>query len=163
MAQGRGKEFERIIRQAFMKIPEVSVDRIHDQTTGFKGSSNICDFIVYRKPHEYYIECKTVHGNVLPFTNITENQWNGLLEKSKIRGVVAGIMCWWVDKGITRFIPIQVLAEMKFQNYKSIRYDQGVPAGCKYNIIEIYGKKKRVYFEYNLIPFFHIINISGKF
>ena len=94
MAENRGKKFERVIKDAFQKVPGVSIDRLHDQTNGFRGSENICDFIVYRKPYEYYFECKSVHGNTLPFTNITDTQWNGLLAKSQIQGVCAGVICW---------------------------------------------------------------------
>lgn len=43
MSINRGKDFENVIRQAFEKVPDVSIDRLHDQTTGFKGSQNICD------------------------------------------------------------------------------------------------------------------------
>ena len=110
MSENRGKQFERVIREAFEKVPGVSIDRLHDQTNGFKGSQNICDFIVYKEPYEYYFECKSVHGRTLsihsiPHTgkdgkvcgfygNITDKQWGGLLEKSKIPGVFAGIICW---------------------------------------------------------------------
>ena len=65
MVENRGKQFENVIKTAFEKVDGVSIDRLHDQTTGFKGSSNICDFIVYKEPYEYYIECKSVHGNLL--------------------------------------------------------------------------------------------------
>lgn len=43
MSTNRGKQFENVVRQAFEKVPGVSIDRLHDQTTGFKGSQNICD------------------------------------------------------------------------------------------------------------------------
>ena len=46
MATNRGKQFEEVIKEAFESIPDVSIDRLHDQTTGYRGSSNICDFIV---------------------------------------------------------------------------------------------------------------------
>ena len=84
MTQNKGKNFESIIKHAFLKVPGVSIDRIPDQTMHHKGACNICDFIVYKKPYEYYIECKTVHGNTLPFSNITDMQWTGLLAKSQI-------------------------------------------------------------------------------
>ena len=51
MAQNRGKQFEDVIKQSFEKLEDVSIDRLHDQTTGYVGSSNICDFIVYRYPY----------------------------------------------------------------------------------------------------------------
>lgn len=43
LAVSRGKQFEAVIKDAFEKVPGVSIDRLHDQTTGFKGSQNICD------------------------------------------------------------------------------------------------------------------------
>ena len=46
MAQNRGKQFEDVIKKAFLKVPDVSIDRLHDQTTGFLGSKNICDFVI---------------------------------------------------------------------------------------------------------------------
>lgn len=145
MAVNRGKQFENVIRKAFEKVDGVSIDRLHDQTTGFVGSKNICDFIVYREPYEYYFECKSVHGNTLSFRNITTTQWNGLLEKSKIPGVFAGVICWWIDKDVTRFIPIQALQFAKNFDYKSVRYDD--------DYLRIHGKKKQVFFDYNMRMF----------
>lgn len=166
MAVNRGKKFEEVVREAFLCVPEVSVDRLHDQTNGFKGSQNICDFIVYKKPHEYYIECKSVHGNTLSihgndpkhkYGNITNKQWEGLLQKSKIKGVYAGILCWWVDKDVTKFIPIQVLQENRDAGFNSIRYDEDNKF-C----IDIRGKKKRVFFNYDMDGFFHALEKQSR-
>ena len=162
MAENRGKQFEDVVQKAFELIPNTSIVRLHDQTTGYLGSSNHCDFIAYREPYEYHIECKTVHGNTLSihsipkpdkngilhgfYGNITDKQWEGLLEKSEIPGVFAGVLCWWVDKGVTRFIPIQALQYAKFKvGAKSIRYDD-----TDYNYYEVLGKKKRVFFDYDM-------------
>ena len=155
MPQNRGKQFESVVRSAFEKVPNVSIDRLHDQTNGFKGSQNICDFIVYREPYEYYFECKSVHGASLPFSNITETQWTGLLQKSQIEGVFAGVICWWVDKDVTKFIPIQSLQWNKENGYKSIRFNHN---GTSF--IEIKGKKKRVFFEYDMEEFLNAISLS---
>ena len=67
------------------------------------------------------------------------------------RGVHAGIICWFIDKQVTLFIPIQALEHMKEQGYKSIRYDAD-----PYNMIlkPISGKRKRVFFEYDMTSFF---------
>ena len=148
MAVNRGKDFENVVREAFEKVPNVSIDRLHDQTTGWKGSTNICDLIVYREPYEYYFECKSVHGNTLPFRNISATQWNGLLEKSFIEGVTAGIICWWVDKDTTKFIPIQTLQKLLNSGNVSYRYDWD-----SYDVVEIKGKKKRVFFDYDMEKF----------
>ena len=159
MAENRGKKFENVIKESFLKVPNVSIDRLHDQTNGFKGSQNICDFIVYKEPYEYYIECKSVHGASLPFSNITETQWNGLLDKSQIKGVFAGVICWWVDKDITRFIPIQILQMLKEEGKKSLNcyWDSCVDVyNTRYYIPEIKGKKKRVFFDYDMEEFFNV-------
>ena len=148
MAINRGKQFEGVVRESFERVPDCSVDRLHDQMTGFKGSQNICDFVVYKCPYQFYIECKAVHGNTLPFSNITSTQWDGLLKKSKITGVVAGVLCWWVDHDATRFIPIKILDVRKQAGDKSIRYDVE-----DRNIKNIKGKKKRVFYEYDFKEF----------
>lgn len=147
MAENRGKSFEGIIQNAFENVKGMTIDRLHDQTNGFKGSTNICDFIAYYYPHIFYLECKSCHNNTFPLSNITEKQWNGLLEKSNIPGVVSGVIVWWVDRDVTRFIPITELDFLvKMSNIKSIRYDTS--AG-----VEIPGKKKRVFFDYDIKKF----------
>ena len=160
MPPNYGKEFEGVVRKAFEKVPNVSIDRLHDQTTGWKGSANICDFIVYREPYEYYFECKSVHGNTLPFSNITDKQWQGMLEKSQIEGVFAGVICWFIDKDKTVFIPIQMLQAMKNHNKKSISHEQVTfvsSCGNGYSITIIEGKKKRVFFSYDMEKFLNEI------
>lgn len=152
----RGKQFENIIKEAFEKVPNTSVVRLHDQTTGYIGSSNHCDFIVYHKPVELHLECKSVHGNTFPFSNITDTQYKGLLEKSKVDGVIAGVIVWWADKDVTKFIPIQMLQALKNMGKKSIRYDEEVfcdSNGDGYVTTTIEGKKKRVFFEYDMEAF----------
>lgn len=167
MAENRGKKFENVVREAFEKVSNVSIDRLHDQTTGYLGSSNICDFIVYRKPYEYYFECKTIHGNTFPFVNVTDTQLKGMLEKSQIKGVKAGIICWWVDRDVTKFIPIKVIALMKMCGHKSIRYDFwdniiDTDAMETYKIYSIHGKKKRVFFDYDMEELLNEISNTGN-
>lgn len=159
MSISRGKQFERVIRNCLEKIPRTSVDRIYDQTNGFKGSSNICDFIAYRYPNQFYFECKTVHGNVLPFSNISDNQWKGMLEKSDIGGVRAGVICWWVDKDVTKFLDIRLLSLLKDWGRKSVRYDVTQPALIK----EIRGKKKRIFFDYDMKEFLDGISYYRRY
>lgn len=147
MAKNYGKNFEAIIGKAFEVIPGVSVDRIPDQTMHYKGRRNVSDFIIYKKPYQFYIECKTVHGNSLPFANIS--QFDALMEKDIIPGVRAGIICWWVDKDVTLWLPIWWLNSLRDAGIKSIRYDTEFTAP-----IRITGKKKKIYFEYDLSTFF---------
>lgn len=147
MGVNRGKKFESIIQQAFEQTKGVAITRLHDQTTGFKGSVNPCDFIVYHKPYLFPIECKSIHGNTFPFSNITDFQWKSLLEMSTVKGVIAGVIVWFVDHDVTMFYNIKGLKVLKDAEYKSIKYSEelfGIP---------IIGKKKRVFFEYDIQTF----------
>ena len=149
MAENVGKKFENTIRESFLK-PGISVDRLPDQTNGYLGSTNICDFIIYKYPHQYYIECKSIHGNTFPLSNVTKNQRQELLRKSIIAGVFAGVICWWVDHDTTLFIPIQEIELERLDGVKSIRYD--VPR--VHGIIELKGWKKRKFYDYDVKTFF---------
>lgn len=159
----RGKKFEQVIREAFRKVPDTFVMRLPDQTTRYRGTSaNICDFVVYKHPTVYFVECKSVHGNTLSihsepkkdnngklhgfYGNVTDTQWKGLLEASKCPGVVAGVICWWVDHDVTRFISIQQLDSWRTAGNKSIRYDTELGT-----LIE--GKKKKIFYDYNMEKF----------
>lgn len=154
MAQNRGKKFEQVIRESFERVPGVSIDRLNDNTAGFKGIAGICDFIVYREPYEYYFECKSVHGNTLPFSNISATQWNGLLAKSQIEGVFAGVICWWIDKDRTAFIPIHVLQYMRENDAKSFPCSLLDTRVTDWEgVVEIAGKKKRVFYDYDMETF----------
>lgn len=150
MAVNRGKQFEEVIRKSFEKVPDTTVIRLPDPTSGYLGIRNISDFIVYHYPYQYFIECKTVHGNTLPFCNISKNQWEGMLEVSKTKGVIAGVLCWWVDKDVTKFIPIMTLELMKKAcGAKSVKC---VPLSMPNT--EIKGQKKRIFFDYDMTRFF---------
>ena len=145
MGENRGKQFEGIVRDCFERAG-FCIDRLHDQTNGFKGSQNICDFVVFRQPNIMYLECKSCHGNTFPLSNITQTQWNGLLEKNLFQGVYAGVMIWWIDKDVTKFVPIYDLQILADSGAKSIRFDTAFG-------IEVPGKKKRVFFEYDMEKF----------
>ena len=153
MTVNRGKQFETQIQKAFEKVPDVSIDRLLDPMAGYAGIRNICDYIVYKEPNEYYIECKSCYRNTLNYSNITENQWSGLLEKSKIPGVISGVIIWFIDHDKTIFVPIQKLEYDKKRGLKSVNithedtFDTGV--------IEITGKKKRILFDYDMTSFFN--------
>lgn len=153
-----GKAFEENIRDAFWRIEDVSVTRLLDPQAGYAGVRNVCDFIVYKYPTQFFIECKSCRGNTLSISSndpkkmygaITNRQWIGMLEQSAVRGVVAGVMVWFIDHDITAFIPIQ-----KLEYYRTVK-------GCKsinvkmidddWTIID--GKKKRIMFDYDVNNF----------
>lgn len=158
MAVNRGKQFEQVVKQAFETVHDTVVVRLPDQTNGFAGSKNPCDFLVYHLGHFYGIECKTVHGNTFPFSNLTDYQYSELLKLSSVKGCFGGVLCWWVDKDVTTFIPIELISLLKnIRGAKSIRYDVDGILVTHHGIrrpIHIASKKKRVFFEYDMKQFF---------
>jgi penicillin-binding protein-related factor A (putative recombinase) len=158
----RGKDFEEQVRKSFARVPNCSIDRLHDQMSGYAGSSNICDFIVYRKPYQLYLECKACYGNTLNFHNITDNQWKGLIEKAKIDGVIAGVMIWFIDHDETVFIPIQALETSRFLGDKSVNAKTAKDA-YGMNYIPVHGEKKRVFFDYDMENFLDYLKWLEEF
>ena len=149
MAVNRGKDFEKVIKKAFELQPNLSVDRFPDPMAGYAGIRNICDFGVYFYPHYYYLECKAIRGNTLNFNSqITQDQWNGLLAKSKIRGIRAGIIVWFIEHDITVYVSIQVLELLKSNGAKSLHINDLLEN--KIHFIKIKAKKKRVLYEYDI-------------
>ena len=152
----RGKQFEQVIKEAFLRVPGTSVIRLLDPTNGYMGIRNICDFIVYKYPHQYLIECKSVHENTFRYStksnHITDTQWEGLLEAGKIKGVVSGVIVWYVLKDVTKFYPIWKLKRLKDAGKNSVRYDDE-------NGVVLCGVKKRVFFDYDMQQFFDEVSL----
>lgn len=151
MGINRGKQFEDSLRKQFLDVSDTFVLRLYDVTTGFKNQNNPCDLIIYRNGTLNLFECKAIHGNTLNFkSHIRKNQWNKLLEYSKIGGVNAGIICWFIDNDITVFLDIYWLQELLEKGSKSFNINKDIN---KFPFIEIEGKKKRTFFDYNLDEF----------
>jgi len=145
----RGKEFENVIRKGFEDLPDTTVERLPDPTMGYLGVRNKCDFLIYHFPFQYYIECKSVKDHRLPMANVTFNQRTGMLEASEKDGVIAGIICWFIHEDRTIFIPIQTFEKYRKAGERSINLRNPWDD----TFIEITGKKKRVFFEYDLAEF----------
>ena len=151
----RGKDFELEIRRAFEREKNVSVDRLKDSMSGYMGDNNICDFIVYKKPDIYYLECKAIHGNTLNFkSDIRPNQWFGLSQKNMIEGAHAGFLVWFIDHDVTYYVDIQLMNAYKGLGMKSLRYDVEEKSPLMFKID---GKKKRILFNYDMASFFKIL------
>ena len=154
MGVNRGKQFEDQVRAGFERVPDTSVLRLIDPQGGQAGVGNICDFVVYHYPHQWFVECKSCYGNTLSIhTNnpknkygaISNTQWEGLLKQSVVTGVIAGVMVWFIDHDETMFIPIQVLKELRDGGAKSVNIRKIDRALC----CMIPGEKRRVLFDYD--------------
>lgn len=158
----RGKDFEGQIHDAFLKS-EYEVERIPDQMSGFAGSSNICDFIVYKYPYIGYIECKSCYGNTLSISSngekrhygdISDTQWNALLKRYGKKGIVSGYIVWFIDYDLTVFISAATMKALRDSGAKSFNIrniDMRYPDAIPHYVIK--GKKRRVLFDYDMTNF----------
>ncbi len=152
MKVNRGKDFEERIKEAFVKLKNVSIDRLPDPMAGYMGIRNICDFIIYNYPNQIYLECKAAYGNTLNLkSRFTETQWWGLEEKSKIPGVIAGAAIWFIDHDLTIFVPIKSLLKLDYEGHKSLNIEQ-IRQNEVFHI-KIPGMKRRVLYDYDANAF----------
>lgn len=141
MAYDYGKQFEAQFKKNWLStMANSSIDRIYDSMSGYHGVSNISDFICYKYPYIYYLECKTHKGASIPFDNIT--QYDDLKSKVGIPGVRAGVILWLYQKDIVMYIPISTITQMKKDKWKSVGL-KAIKAG--YNIKIIPSTKKIVF------------------
>ena len=116
----RGKQFEQKFRSDWKKtMPDSTLDRLYDTMNGYKSISQVSDFIGYKYPNIFYLECKSHKGASLPFENIT--QYDKLKEKVGITGVRAGVLLWLYEKDEdVLYIPISTITKMKKDGEKSV-------------------------------------------
>lgn len=141
MAFNRGKQWEEKVRKDLLKLPDVCIERVPDQVTGHRiTSQNACDFYMYLYPHFYYIECKSVNGNTF---SVDFAQYDRLLVRAGHKGVRAGVLLWWVPHQKVAYIPIKTFEKLKNDDKKSVNIK--MLGTDDYRIIEIPSSTKRVY------------------
>lgn len=141
MSIHRGKQFEQKVKEDFLKLPYSTIDRLYDTMSGYKAISQLSDFIAYKYPNIFYLECKAHKGASLPLSNIT--QYDSLLPKIGIKGVRAGVILWLYEKDKVFYIPIKTVKQMKYDGEKSV----GIRHLDKYRIIDVPSIKKRVFMD----------------
>lgn len=117
MANSSGKDWEGNIR-GLLDRPQngISLDRLPDPMMGFKGVQNIADFKAFHKDvGELYIECKSTKEGTMNFSMVTENQWKGLLEKSKIPGVLGAVCVYFSSFEEVFLIDIEYLEYLRIE------------------------------------------------
>ena len=143
MPVNRGKIWERCFQESWEKtFPSSFILRLPDQQSGYIGTSrNISDFIAFKSPYLYLIECKSIKGNTLPLSNL--KQYERLLGYEHLDNVKIGFIVWWCDKGVTAWIPLDSITQLKKENKKSVHVDY--VKDKLYNIKEIPNVIKRIY------------------
>ena len=101
------------------------------------------DFIGYKKPNIFYLECKSTHENTFNFVKLT--QYDKLKKKVGIPGVRAGVVIWFIEHDRVVYVPISTITKMKEDGLKSVNIRFLAQSG--YNYYEIPSVKLRVFME----------------
>lgn len=144
-----GKDFENLIKESMLRVKDVDVQRLYDTTNGYVGVKQPSDFIVYKYPHQYYIECKCTWENTFHKSKIT--QLDDLWKKQIITGVHAGVIIWFISHDVTAYIPAFDL-KMWFREHPSINVKDLQSNALLH--FDIPGRKRRVFFDYDFSSFF---------
>lgn len=138
-----GKKAEQKLR-VWLDRPEdgYCFDRIPDQLTGFYGSKNICDFILFKSPNMYYIESKATWADRFDFSMITDYQYKNLLNKSMIANVYGVIVVLFAAEQRAFIIDINEINKLKSIGKKSINIKNIDKWGIKYTEIQTIPSRK---------------------
>lgn len=108
MAVSRGKQFEKVVEKYIKSIPGVLCERLHDVTSGYLNLNTPADYIVYKYPNFYFVECKTVHGMSIPISNLV--QLDRINERIKgVTGSHGYFIVWFVDCAITLVLDVDFI------------------------------------------------------
>lgn len=140
----KGKQWEVKFKEDWIRtMPNSTIDRLYDSVSGYKSISNVSDFIGFKKPCIYYLECKSIKKKSFPFSNLT--QYDKLVTKVGIPGVRAGVVIWYYKYDKVLYVPISTITKIKQDGHKSVSIQMFEDK--LYNIIEIPAIKKRVFME----------------
>lgn len=144
-----GKKFETKFKEDWKKsISNSSIDRIYDGTSGFKNISNISDFICYKYPNIYYIECKTTKDVSFPLNHLT--QYEKLKEKIGIEGVKVGVLIWYYSYDYIVYIPVKTIMEIEKER-KSINIKRLLESNYNYCLIPSIKKRTFMDSDYSVL------------
>lgn len=123
-------------------------DRIKDQMSGFYGSSNICDFTLYKYPNMYYIESKATWSNRFDYSMLTDKQKNGLREKSKIAHVKGLVIVLFASHKRAFIFEIDDIFEEIHQGRKSLNIDRIHTWDIPYKEIKTVQSTRKLLLDY---------------
>lgn len=112
-----GKKFEQQFLSDIRKLEDFVIIRLPDQQSGYFGSRNIADFLGYKYPLFYILECKSIKGNTFPISNLT--QYDNLISYSGHLGIRVGVILWMIDHDSVFYIPISTFKKLKEDGKKS--------------------------------------------
>ena len=149
MNDGLGKKAEQKIKEWLDRPKDgYSFDRIPDQMSGMYGSSNICDFVLFKSPNQYYIESKATYEDRFDFAQITDNQRTKLLEKSQIKHVFGLVIVLFAAYKRAFMLDIQDVQKMIDSGKKSINIKKIESWPVQFPEIRTIENKRKIFLDY---------------
>lgn len=143
MAESIGKKAEKKIRE-WLDRPEdgYCFDRIPDPIGGFYGQRNICDFLCFKSPYLWYLESKATESDRFDFSMLSENQYYGLLEKSRISNVFGAVVVLFVTYQRAFIFDIREIDRLNQSGRKSLNIKKIEKWGIEYQEIQTIPSRK---------------------
>ena len=149
-----GKIFEDDVRKSFEKN---RILRLYDTTNGYKGVTNPCDFVIFGNYKTILLETKSVQGNRMPFSNITDNQLDGLF-LYRNTNTLAGVLIQFREARKVYFVDILTINDLLNSGTKSI-----TPAVCAVRGVEIECDWKRTHMHFNGEQFIRLLEWTFRY
>lgn len=134
------KNFEKLFYEQANSLKDVFVYRLYD--TMFVQASNIADFLGYKKPYMYVIECKTCATKSMPIKNISEHQITDALDAEVNKGIKSYIVIWFYEHDICKVFKTKYINSLVKKGKKSVSSDD------EHGIL-IPGIKRKKYFDWD--------------
>lgn len=132
-----GKTFEQEFKECVP--PDYYLYRLKDDTSGFYGVSNPCDYILFRSPYLFLVELKTHKGKSIPIAKIRPNQIQGMEKATHYEGVYGGFLINFRELEETYYITVQdVIQFTQTEERKSIPVEW-----CRDHGVKIEQKKEK--------------------
>ncbi len=142
--KNEGKRFEEDFRNSIP--PDIFYLRLKDDTAGFKGVNNPCDFILFKTPLLFLLELKSTKDLSLPFSKIRDNQIDKMGLAVTKKNVYGGFIVNFRQVEETYYLSHSLVDEyMKTANRKSIPIKW-----CREFGTLIPQQKKRVRYNYDI-------------
>ena len=142
--KSRGKKFEDHFKQDWLEsVPTSLCYRLYDSMNGYSGIGNVGDFVLYKEPYCFLIDCKSTDSNTLNFADI--RQYERMLEYKNIPGLHVGVIWWSIKNDKVIWIPIETLEKIKKEDKKS--YNIKMLDDPNYVSFEIESKKLRTFMK----------------
>lgn len=146
---GLGKKAESRIKEWLDRPWEgYCFDRLPDQMTGFYGSKNICDFILFKSPNFYYLESKSTWSDRFDFTMITENQMKKMSEKSDIDHVFSFVIVLFATHQRAFVFNIRDIKRLQESDIKSLNIKKIDKWELPYKEISTVPNKRKELLDY---------------